>query len=522
MRPIRSRSARSVTWWATHAESDACTAAGTGADESWPYYGRIVAVSGCDVAIIGGGVVGCAIAHELGRYRIDVTLLEKETEVGFGTSKANSGIIHGGFHSNPSTLKGRLEWAGNQMWDALCAELGFGFARVGELTVAFDDADLAALDRLEQNAAAHGVPGVERLAGDEARQLEPNLSGEVVAAVRGETTGVVNPYEVCFGLAESAVANDLELRTDEPVTGIEQAGDRWTIHTPSSRVHADVVINAAGLYADQVAAMAGVDEFTLTARRGEEYLLDKRLVGLVERVIYPCARADTKGTLVIPTYDGTIMIGPTAEIVDDRDDLETTAAGAEQVLAAARRLVPVINEADIIAEFAGSRAVLDTEDFRIGPTASPSFINVAGIQSPGLTAAPAIATLVVDILRDHGLELVPEKELRPLPRAVHFASMSTGDQQELAAAHPHFRRIVCRCEFVTEGEIRDAVERGAHSLDGIKFRARAGMGRCQGGFCTARCVEILAEELEVPLSAVTKRGGDSWLVVERGEAGRRW
>ena len=475
--------------------------------------------SGDDVAVIGGGVVGCAIAHELGRYRVDVVLLEKETEVGFGTSKANSGIIHGGSHSDPAKLKGRLEWAGNQMWDALCAELGFGFARVGELTVALDEGDLAALDRLEENAAAQGVPGVVRVTGEEARRLEPNLTPDVVAAVSGATTGVVNPYEVCFGLAESAVANGVDLGTDEPVTGIEPDSDGWTIITPSRRVHADFIVNAAGLYADRVAAMAGVDEFSLTARRGEEYLLDKRLIGLVGRVIYPCPRPDTKGTLVIPTYDGTIMIGPTADVVDDRDDLDTTAAGAEQVLTAARRLVPVISEADIIAEFAGSRAVLATEDFRIGPTAAPSFVNAAGIQSPGLTAAPAIATLVVDILSEQGLELVPDSELFPLPRAVHFASMSTTEQRELAAVDPRFRRIVCRCEFITEGEVRDAIGRGARTLDGLKFRTRAGMGRCQGGFCTARCMELLADELAVGLHEVTKRGGDSWLVIERGDEG---
>lgn len=468
-----------------------------------------------DVAIIGGGIVGCAIGHELSRYPLSVALLEKETEVGFGTSKANSGIIHGGFHSDPSKLKGRLEWAGNQMWDALCDELGFGFARVGELTVALDESDLAALDQLESNAATQGVPGVERWSRAEVLRAEPNLTPEVIGAVHGPTTGVVNPYEVCFGLAESAVANGLDLRTDQPVTAIEAVTDGWRIVTPHGTATARYVVNAAGLHADDVAAMVGVDDFTITARRGEEYLLDKRLVGLVRRVIYPCPKPDTKGTLVIPTYDGTIMIGPTAEIVDDRDDLDTTAAGADLVLTAARRLVPVIDEADVIAEFAGSRAVIGTEDFLIGPTEVPGFVNVAGIQSPGLTAAPAIATMVVDILGADGLELVAESELRPLVRPVHFLSMSTDDQRALAATDPRYRRIVCRCEFVTEGEIGDAIARGARTLDGLKFRTRAGMGRCQGGFCTARCIELLASDLRIPLDAVTKRGGDSWLVIDR-------
>ena len=247
------------------------------------------------------------------------------------------------------------------------------------------------------------------------------------------------------------------------------------------------------------------------------YLRDKRLCGLVRRVIYPCPTATSKGTLVIPTYDGTIMVGPTAEEVDDPEDLTTTAAGAERVVAAARRLVPGISDRDVIAQFAGVRAVLESEDFLIGPTAAPGFFNVAGIQSPGLTAAPAIAVLVADLLHDAGLDLVARPSGPMIERPVRFATLPSRDQEALAAGDPRYRRISCRCELVTEGEIRDAIAAGARTLDGLKFRTRAGMGRCQGGFCTARCMEVLSRELGLPLSAVTKRGAGSWLVLDRDD-----
>jgi glycerol-3-phosphate dehydrogenase len=473
-----------------------------------------------DVAIIGGGVVGCAIAHELGRFRCRVVLLERATEVGFGTSKANSGIIHGGHQTAPGTLKGGLEWRGNQLWGALCDELGFGFARVGGLTVALSEADLPALDTLERHAEAKGVPGVERWDAGRVRRVEPRLTPDVVAAVHSTTTAVINPYEACFGLAESAARSGVEIRTDCPVDSLRAVGDTWIVGTPAGPVHARFVLNAAGVHAAAIATMAGVGGYRVRARKGEEYLLDKRLRGLVTNVVYPCPSPTSKGTLVIPTYDGTIMIGPTADLVDDPDDTTTTADGAARVLAAAKRLVPGISERDVIAEFAGVRAVLDDEDFRVGPTDAPGFYDVAGIQSPGLTAAPAIAELVVDLLRAAGQELAPRPGgLAAVDRPVHFAALPTGEQQRLAAADPAYGRIVCRCEIVTEAEIRDAIRRGARTLDGLKFRTRAGMGRCQGGFCTSRCMEVLARELHVPLTAITKRGDDSWLVIDRDAVG---
>ena len=469
-----------------------------------------------DVLIVGGGIVGCAIARELTRYRLCVALCEKEAEVGFGTTKANSGIIHGGHHADPNTLKGRLEWDGNQRWDTLCAELGFGFARIGELTVALDVDQLPVLEKLLHHAAVKGVPGVALWARDRILREEPALTPAVVAAVYAPTTGVVNPYEACYGLAESAVCNGLDLFVAAPVQRLHGDDGVWTVSTPQGDLQSRFVLNAAGLYADAVAQMAGAGTFTIYPRKGEEYLLDKRLKGLVKRVIFPCPTPLSKGILVIPTYDGTIMVGPTATDAGDREDVTTSAAGAEQVFAAVQQLVPGISVRDVIAQFAGLRAPADGEDFIIGPTSQRGFINVAGIQSPGLTAAPAIAALVTEILRSEGLALIERDDfISGLPPAVHFGALSTQEQIALTQDDPHYRRIACRCEFVTEGEVLDAIARGASTLDGIKFRTRAGMGRCQGGFCTTRCLTLLARTLGVPITALTKHGADSWLVCAR-------
>lgn len=332
------------------------------------------------------------------------------------------------------------------------------------------------------------------------------------------TTGVVNPYEACYALAENAVQNGVAVLTGFPVQRLHRNGEFWEVVTPSARLMSRFVINAAGLYADQIASMAGAGNFVIHPRKGEEYLLDKRLRGLVKRVIFPCPSPVSKGILIIPTYDGTLMVGPTAEDTPDRADLRTSAHGAQTVFAAVGQLVAGISNKDVIAQFAGLRAPASGEDFIIGPTAQRGFLNASGIQSPGLTAAPAIARLMVDLLRQEGLTLAPcDDFVATLPRPVHFATMSTQEQIALTLRAPRYRRIVCRCEYVTEGEVLDAIERGATTLDGIKFRTRAGMGRCQGGFCTIRCMELLARRRRLPLTALTKRGADSWLVCERAE-----
>ena len=473
-----------------------------------------------DVTIVGAGVVGCAIARNLSRFEASVALVEREADVGFATSKANSGIIHGGHHSPSGTLKGRLEWEGNQLWGPLAEELGIGFDRVGDLTLAFDAREVETLERLLEQARERDMPGVEIWDRDRLRREEPNVSPDAVAALYGPTTGVINPYEACFALAEDAVANGVTLMLDAPVTDLEAVEHGLEVTVPDGSFRTRFLINAAGLGSDRIEQMVGLASFRLIARKGEEYLLDKRLEGLVERIIFPCPTPTSKGILVIPTFDGTLMVGPTADEVDDRDDTTTSTGGAERVFRAVRRSVPGISPGDCIAEFAGVRAAADTGDFVIEATDVTGFVNVAGIQSPGLTAAPAIADLVTDLLGDQGLDLLPKSSvIRPAPRATPIRDLARAAQQQRAEDDPAFGRVVCRCELVTEGEVVDAIERGGSTLDGVKFRTRAGMGRCQGGFCTWRVMELLAATLDVPWSSITKRGGDSWLVLDRDGSG---
>ena len=474
-----------------------------------------------DVLIIGGGATGATLARALSRFDLDVVLLEATAEVAFGVSKANSGIVHSAMHASPDTLKGRLEYPGNLGWRRLHEELGFGLNPVGEVLVALDEEQLAKIETIRQQGIRKGVPGTEPWTAQRTLDAQPNLSREVRGAVWAPTACVFNPYEAVMLVADAARRNGVRIEVEQPVIAIDPPDPQTpdgplVLHTPTHTWRGRFVVNAAGLFADDMAELAGVRDFTILPRKGEEYLLDKRMAGVVTSIIFPCPSPISKGTLVNPTVDGTIMVGPTAQTVDDKHDTTTSEAGAAQVFTNARKLVPVISERDVIAEFAGLRPVSDTEDFIIGPTDRPGFINAAGIQSPGLTGAPAIADMLVDILADAGLALTEKADWDPTaPHPVKFAQLSTEEQRELAERDPRYAQLVCRCEIVTEAEIRDACERGAHTLDGLKFRTRAGMGRCQGGFCTWPCMRLLAEHLDVPVAEVTKRGRGTWLVRER-------
>ena len=468
-----------------------------------------------DVAIIGGGVIGCAIARELSRYRLRTVVLEMCEEVGFGTTKTNSGIIHAGHHSSPDTLKGRLVVRGNELFDELFDELNFGFARIGELVVARDQEDMTVLEDLQNQGEAKGVPGLEMWDQHRLRREEPNLSHKLIAALHAPSAGVINPYEFAFALIENAMENGVELKINSPVEKIQTGKNGITLHIPGEKIKTRFAVNCAGIFADEIARMAGLNDFSIHPRKGEEYMLDKRLMGLVRKLIFPVPGANSKGILIIPTYNGTMMVGPTAEDTDDRWDMSTSIEGAEQVFASVSQICPSITERDTITEFAGLRAVSSTDDFIIGPTRKKGFINVAGIQSPGLTSAPAIAEYVCEILKGEALDLAPRKNFKPqVPGPPRFATMNLEDQQQLIKLNPRFGKVVCRCELVTEAEIHNAIDHGARTLDGIKFRSRAGMGRCQGGFCTTRCMDILAERLGVSFDKITKRGGDSWIVTE--------
>jgi len=469
-----------------------------------------------DVLIIGGGVVGAGIARELSHYKIRLALLEKEVDVSFGTSKSNSGIVHAGFHSPPNMLHARLCVEGNRLYDRLCEELEFPFERRGSLMVAFSEEEIQILQTYYERGRKNNVPYMELLSREKILEMEPNLNPDVLGALYAPTTGIVCPYEFCYALVEDALQNGLELFTSEKAVKIRRGKTRAVeVETEKgSCFSASFVINASGVHADEIAAAAGVAGFKITPRKGEEYLLDRRVANLVRRVIYPVPTPTSKGLLIIPTVDGPVMVGPSAVDIEDKTDLNTTADGLKAIFEHAQRMVPSIRTTDIITSFAGLRPVATGNDFIIGPTKMKGFINAAGIQSPGLTSSPAIAEMVRDILLKEGLKLEIKPDFIARRKGIVHIRKAVEDRdyekvEEAIRANPDYSKLVCRCENVTEAEVAEAVKRGHTCMDSIKFMTRAGTGRCQGGFCTSRIMKIIERDTGTPLEKITKKGPGS-------------
>jgi glycerol-3-phosphate dehydrogenase len=472
----------------------------------------------CDVIIIGGGVIGTAVARQLSHYKLSVVLLEKEAELAFGVSKSNSGIIHPGTQNPAGSLKGRLCVRGNALTRKIARELGVDFKMVGELIVAFSDEDIRRLAEIKREAELLGVRGLRIVGRAWLRRHEPNLSADVIAALYAPTAGVISPYRWVYDLAENAVKNGVRIVTNACVTGIERPSGPNGVFRVSSAAgdfYSAFLVNCAGLYADEIARMAGICDFSITPRKGEEFILDKKRGHMTNHLIFPLPTKTSKGVLIIKTSDGNPMIGPTAEDTDDKTDLSTSERGLDTVISSVRRMLPFIDRNDIIAYFAGLRPAAG-DDFIIRHESSvPGLITVAGIQSPGLTAAPAIAEMAAGLLRSAGLRMKRKLLYHRYRRSpVHLFSIALSAIKRLIGRDPSYGDIVCRCEMVSAKEIRDAIASGAKTLDGIKFRTRCQAGRCHGSFCTTRAMKILAEETKQPLTAVTKRGGRSQVVVE--------
>ena len=469
-----------------------------------------------NIAIIGGGIVGNAIARELSRYELKTILIEKETEVSFGTSKANSGIIHSGMHDDPKTLKGKLCVAGNKLWEELSRELKIPFNRVGEILVARSESDIPILQNFIANAKVNGIPA-EMIGERKLQEMEPNLSKDIKAGLLAPSAGVIPPYEMTYALYENAMQNGVEYLLDSKVANITKDGSGFVIQAGNKEIRADYIINAAGVYADDIARFVGADNFKINPRKGEEYLLDKRLDNINNHIIFPTPTPTSKGVLVIKTIENSTMIGPTAEDIEDKEDTRTSEEGLAKILDFVRTMVPGINKTDIIASFAGIRPVSNTNDFIIEESkAAPHFINAAGIQSPGLTAAPAIALMVIDILKNSGLKIEKKKKFNRYDKPHRrFSLASNKDKELLIKLNNAYGNVICRCETVTEAEVVAAIRNGAKTVDGIKFRTRAGMGRCQAGFCIHHVMKLLSKELGMPEEKITKRGGDSMIVKEK-------
>lgn len=467
-----------------------------------------------DVAIIGCGVSGANIARRLAMYRIRVAILEKAADVSFGTSKANSGIVHGGFHHNKKYLKARLELRGNLMFDQLRRELDFPFKRCGIVVAAMHEDEMKSVEQLYTQGVDNGARDIELCSRERLLELEPKLTNDVVGGLYAPGGGIVEPYRFVFALLESAVKNGVQLYTTYKVAAARYEAAFWRISADDGReVRARYAINAAGLFADEVSRIFGGEEFSIKARKGEYFLMDKLSKARPERVIFPAPTPVSKGILVIPTVEGTVLVGPTADDTESKTDYATSTERLEQVLDSGKKMVPSLSRNDVITNFAGLRPFLEN-DFYIEPSKkTPALVQVAGIQSPGLTASPAIGEYVKDLLKGMGLDLTEKSDFDPLiGERKRAREISPFELDALIAKDPAWGTIVCRCEKVSEAEIIEAIHIGHTTLDGVKYFTRAQMGRCQGGFCAYKIIKIIMRETGLSWHDITKHGGESRLL----------
>ncbi len=495
-----------------------------------------------DVCIIGAGVIGCAIARELARFDLSIAVFDKHSDVAEGTSKANSGIVHAGYDARPGSRKARYNLAGNRLFAAWCAELDVPYIRNTSLVLALAPEEMPGLYKLLERGRTNGVDGLSILGAAEVGRREPLVSPQVAGALLAETGGICSPYDLTIALAEHAAVNGVDFYLDCPVqsagpadtsrasavifTGegdtaarmADQMAPRFILHTGRGTFAARVLVNAAGVYADVINNQLSADRFTIRARRGEYWMLDKRQGARFHATLFQLPTALGKGVLVTPTVEQTLVLGPTAEDIDDKEDVQTTAPKLAEILTVARRTWPDIPGDQFITAFSGLRAHADRDDFILGEAPDvPGFFNAAGIESPGLTAAPAIGVELAGQIADRLAARPVIAFAPPPPFQPRFFHLDNPARSALIAENPLYGRIICRCEQISEAEIRAAIRRplGARTVDGIKRRTRAGMGRCQGGFCTPRVLAILSEELGIAPLALTKFGGRSHLLTGR-------
>lgn len=469
-----------------------------------------------DVAVVGAGVVGGMIARELSAYKLNLCILDKAHDVATGASSANSAIVHAGFDAKEGSLKALLNVRGSELMAQTCRELGVKYKNNGSLVIGFTDEDRETVEQLYRRGVANGVKGLRVLNAEELHALEPNVSKNAICALHAPTGSIVCPYELTIASVGNAMDNGASLLLDFEVVGIEDGKDAFTIKAADGRaVTAKYIINAAGLYADAIAAMVGDTSYTVHARRGEYVLLDKESGSLIQNTIFRTPSKMGKGILVSPTVDGNLITGPTSVDIGEKTNKATTPEGLAHVMRETRENVDGVMYNQTITSFCGLRAVGSTGDFIIN-IPRERFVNVAGIESPGLSSAPAIAEYVIGLLKESGMTLEKDPTFDPIRAPMHaFREGSLEEKNAIIKKDPSYGRIICRCETVTEGEILAAIRQNPkpRDLDGVKRRTRAQMGRCQGGFCSPYIVELLAQEMQVPYESVTKFGGDSYINV---------
>lgn len=469
-----------------------------------------------DVIIIGAGVAGCAVARELSRYKVKACVIDKCEDVCSGTSKANSAIVHAGYDVVEGSLMAKLNVKGNQMMEELSKELDFTFERNGSLVVCVSKEDLPRLKALYSRGVTNGVEGLRILSKEEVKEMEPNITDDVVGALYAPSAGIVCPFNLTIALAENANVNGVEFKFNTEVIHITKKDDYYQLYTNGEMLESKYVVNAAGVYADDIHSMVSEKKYKITPRRGDYFLLDKSVGNYVSKTIFTLPTKFGKGVLVAPTVHGNLIVGPTAIDIEDKDGTNTTKEGLDDILKKAGISVKDVPVRQVITSFSGLRAHEDGHEFIVEELLdSKGFIDVLGIESPGLTSAPAIGVMVADLLKD----------LMDLNHKDNFISVRKGlidpnsltmeERNELIRKNNAYGNIVCRCEMISEGEIIDAIHRplGAKSLDGIKRRTRAGSGRCQAGFCTPKTIEIMERELGIPMEKITKSGGKSYIIM---------
>ncbi len=469
-----------------------------------------------DVIIIGGGVTGCSIARNLSKYDLKICLLEKEAEIASGTTKSNSGVIHAGYASSRENIKRYLCIKGNKLYTQAVEELNFPFRRIGSFVVATEDNQIKKLEEDRKKGTEDGIQGLEVILDrNKIKHMEPNLTDEVVGVLHAPSAGLASPYELTYALAENAVMNGVKFFRNHEVIKIKHQDYIFTVRTYHGEFQGKNLINAAGLYASRISKMLGLDYFSIMPRKGEYILFDRNALHL-NKILFPTPTKVSKGILVCPTLHGNTFVGPNAQNLSDSEDISTTTAGLKEILEGGLKLVPNIPVRSSIRNFAGLRAVPNTYDFIIDNTDIYGFINVAGILSPGLTSTFAIAEKVVEFLELLGVNLNIKEEYNPIrPKPESFKDFTKEQLDEKIRQDKAWGRIICRCEKIPEKEIINAIHApvGATTIDGVKFRCRPGMGRCQGGFCRPRVIEILSRELNIPYEEVSKRGEDTNILI---------
>lgn len=473
-----------------------------------------------DIIIIGAGVNGAFCARTLAKYKLNILVIDKNSDVGNGTSMANSAIIHSGYDPHPGTLKSKVNVMGNKMYDRICSDLDIEFKRIGSMTIATTDEECQMLEELEKNAKLNGVD-VKILEGEEIFKEEPFATRKAKKALLAPTAGIINPFELCVGLMENAMENGVNLHLSEEVMMISKEDDLFNVITNKGEYSTKAVINAAGIYADKFNNMIAFEKVEITPRKGEYYVLDHFPQEYVTHTLFSLPSKYGKGVLVTPTTHKNYLIGPSATFIDDKDDVSTNKEILDSVLNDAYRVVDNIPMNYLIREFAGLRAYHESDDFIINEPVK-GFYNMVGMASPGLASAPASAMLVVTMI-SHYLELIPKNDFKEKRRPLYRLNTKTDDEREaLIKENPSFGNIVCRCEQISEGEVVDAIHRlcGATTVKGIKKRVRPGFGKCQGGFCEPNIVKILARELGINEMDVKYDSDASYIFVEETKEGK--